>query len=176
MSLIVMLASPHSGLKENEMDARFTGPCARARPFARLLAPLRQSLAPHCLLHSRAPLHLLAASLTHWRAYGKDINVYQLNASISFSFNPLCIVRVRVSPAKLGRNSPNPKIPAPKADSRRESRKNWRRSRKLGRRRRTEKTTRARPTTSRRCNWARRPVYRRRVLYGSNKSNAEVGL
>ena len=36
-----------------------------ARPFARLLAPLTCSLAPPCLLCSRAPLHSLVRSLAH---------------------------------------------------------------------------------------------------------------
>ena len=48
---------------------------------AALLASLKYSAALICSL---------ARSLTHSRAHGKEIYVKKLNASISFSFNPLC--------------------------------------------------------------------------------------
>ena len=47
-----------------------------ARPFSSLLAPLTHSLARSMLAHSRA--------------YTNEIFIYRLNASISYSFNPLC--------------------------------------------------------------------------------------
>ena len=52
---------------------------------ARSLAPLPHSLAPHCLIHSRARL------LTDFGAHGKEVyKLNKMNMSISFSFNPLC--------------------------------------------------------------------------------------
>ena len=58
------------------------------------LAPLTHSLAPHCSLRSRAPLRSfvrsLARSLTHSGAHGKETYVFELNALISYCFNPLC--------------------------------------------------------------------------------------
>ena len=66
-----------------------TGPFAP--PFARSPTPLTRSLAPHCSLRLRAPLRSLARSLIHFGAHGKDVFVYELNASISYSFSPLCI-------------------------------------------------------------------------------------
>ena len=78
---------------------------AIALPFACLLALLTHLLAPHCLLRSRAPLcsfvRLLARSLTHSRAHGKEVFVCGMNALISYSFNPLCSVRVLFYPLRL---------------------------------------------------------------------------
>ena len=73
-----------------------TGPFAR--PLARSLAPLTHLLAPHCSLCSRAPLRSFARSLTYSlahllarsRAHGKVVYIFELNASFSFSFGPLC--------------------------------------------------------------------------------------
>ena len=50
--------------------------------------------APHCSLHSRAVLRSFAHSLAHSssRAHGKEAFVYQSNASISYNFNPQCLV------------------------------------------------------------------------------------
>ena len=49
---------------------RSTGPIASL--FARSLAPLTHSLAPHCSLRSRAPrAHSFTRSVTHSRFYGK---------------------------------------------------------------------------------------------------------
>ena len=57
----------------------------------RLLAPLTHS-PPHCLLCFRALLCSftlsLPGSLTYYQACGKESFVYEMNASISFSFNP----------------------------------------------------------------------------------------
>ena len=39
--------------------------------------------------HSFAPLRSFARSLTRSRAHGKEVFVYEVNASISYSFNPL---------------------------------------------------------------------------------------
>ena len=41
--------------------------------------------------HSAALIRLLARLLTHTGAHGKEVFVYETNASISYSFNPLCI-------------------------------------------------------------------------------------
>merc|ERR1712198_723910 len=68
-----------------------TGPIAR--PLASSLAPLTHSLVPHCSLRSRAPLRSFArttCSLTRSRAHGKQVFVYKTNASISYTFGPLC--------------------------------------------------------------------------------------
>ena len=48
-----------------------TGPLAR--PFARSLAPLTRLLALHYLLCSRAPLHSLARSLTHFAQFAYSL-------------------------------------------------------------------------------------------------------
>ena len=55
------------------------------------LAPLTHSLAPHCSLRSRAPL---IRSLTRSRAQGKEVHVFEMNASISHHFNALWTVPV----------------------------------------------------------------------------------
>ena len=73
-----------------------TGPFAR--PLARSLAPFTHLLAPHCSLGLRASLrsfarslaHSLALSLTRSRAHGKEVYDYEMNASISYCFNPTC--------------------------------------------------------------------------------------
>ena len=63
-------------------------------PFAPPLAPLTHSL--HSLIHflrtarfARA-LRSLVRSLAHSGARGKVIFVYELNASVSYNFSPLC--------------------------------------------------------------------------------------
>ena len=61
-----------------------TGPLAR--PFARSLAPLTCSLAPHYSLCSRAPLRSLVRTLAHFahsRARG-TVNDYMANYSVFF--------------------------------------------------------------------------------------------
>ena len=78
-------------MKLHEIDATSTGPfTCTAHSFtctthsfacAALLASLTRSAALICSL---------ARSLTHSLAHGKEIYVKKLNASISFSFNPLC--------------------------------------------------------------------------------------
>ena len=65
------------------------------RLVSRLLAPLTHSLAPHCTLCLRAPLRSFFRSLTHSGAHGIEISVYELNTSISYSSNPLCIRHLR---------------------------------------------------------------------------------
>ena len=52
-----------------------------------LLALLVHSI----VLHST---HSSARLLTHSRAHGKEVSIYETYASISYSFNPLCIVGV----------------------------------------------------------------------------------
>ena len=59
-----------------------------------LRAPLRSffcSLALHCSLCSRAQLRSFVCLLAHSRAHGKEVYIYELNASISCSFNPLWV-------------------------------------------------------------------------------------
>ena len=79
------------GQNDHEIDAQSPGPFAP--PFPRSLPPLTHSLAPHCPHCSRASLRSFACSLTrslaHSVAYGKEVFVYELNVSISCSFNPL---------------------------------------------------------------------------------------
>ena len=60
----------------------------------RLLIPLTHLLSPFCSLHSRALLRsfvrLLARPLTRSRSHGKEVFFYEMNASISYSFNSQC--------------------------------------------------------------------------------------
>ena len=70
--------TPKFGWKCHETDAWSTGQFPH--PFARSLAPLT---------HSLALIHLLARSLTCFGAHGKEVFVYEKNASISYSFNSL---------------------------------------------------------------------------------------
>ena len=78
-----------------EIDAWSTGLFARplalslVRSLIRSFARIAHLLALHCSLRSRDPLR----SLTRSRAYGKDIFVYELNASISYNFNSQCVVK-----------------------------------------------------------------------------------
>ena len=60
--------------------------------WLRSLAPLTHSLAPQCSLRSRsaALIPSFARSLTHSGAHGKGVFAFELNASISKGFNPLC--------------------------------------------------------------------------------------
>ena len=44
----------------------------------------------HCSLHSHVPLRSFVHSLTHSRAHGKVIYVYEMTPSISYHLNPLC--------------------------------------------------------------------------------------
>ena len=83
----------HYGKNDYEINALSTGPFAVS--FARLLAPLTHLLALHCSLHSRTPLRLFVCLLAHWlipKPMGKQwIDVYELNASIPYNFNPKCV-------------------------------------------------------------------------------------
>ena len=54
----------HCGHGTNKNRDVGTGPLAH--PFARPLAPLTRSLAPHCSLRSRPPLRSLVRSLAHF--------------------------------------------------------------------------------------------------------------
>ena len=67
---------------DERMAQLSTGPFAR--PLARSLAPLTHSLAPHCLLRSRAPLRSIARSITRSRAHGKEVRVYGMNVSFMY--------------------------------------------------------------------------------------------
>ena len=58
------------------------------RPFVCFLTLLSHLL--HCLHCSSALLHSLICSLTHSLACGKECFFNIMNASISYSFNPLC--------------------------------------------------------------------------------------
>ena len=64
------------------------------RSLARSLALHTHSPSPHCSLRSLAPLRSfvrsLARSLPHSGVHGKEIYIDELNASISYSFNPPC--------------------------------------------------------------------------------------
>ena len=53
----------HSGAEQPRIERTRTG--LLAHPFARFLTPLAHSLAPPCLLRSRAPLCFFYRSLTH---------------------------------------------------------------------------------------------------------------
>ena len=59
---VVLVSALWSGTNKNRDVS--TGPLAR--PLARSLAPLTHSLAPHCSLHSRAPLRSLVLSLAYF--------------------------------------------------------------------------------------------------------------
>ena len=68
-----------------------TGPLAHL--LAHSLALLTHSLAPHCLLRSRILVRSLICSLAHFahcRARGKEIFYNEMNALITYRFNPLC--------------------------------------------------------------------------------------
>ena len=88
---IVCPMCPQSQWNDYEINAKSTGPFTH--PLARSLTPHTHSLSPHCSLRSRAPLRSFVRSLarpfTRSRAHGKEVFVYELNASISCSFNPL---------------------------------------------------------------------------------------
>ena len=78
---------PESQWNDHEIDAQSAG------PFTRSLALHTRSLSPHCSLCSRASLRSFVRSLarpfTRFRPHGKKVFAYELNASISISFNPL---------------------------------------------------------------------------------------
>ena len=63
-----------------------------ARQFLQLLAPLTHSIAAHCSLRARARSAALICALTyiptHSRLHGKEVLVHDMNALISYSFNP----------------------------------------------------------------------------------------
>ena len=59
-----------------------------AHPLARSLALLTHLLALHASL---ARFAALIRSLTRSGAHGKEIYVHEMNASISYIFNPLCV-------------------------------------------------------------------------------------
>ena len=65
------------------------------RSSIRLFARTAHSFACCALLASLASsaalIRSLARSLAHFKAHGKETFVYKLNASISYSFNPLCV-------------------------------------------------------------------------------------
>ena len=83
--IVANVSHQRSGWNENKIDAQSTRPFAPL--FDRLLAPLTHLLtrALHCA-------HLFARSLTlalaHYVAQGKEVSVYELNAPISYNFNP----------------------------------------------------------------------------------------
>ena len=52
------------------------------------LAHLPRSALLALLAHSAALIRSLACSITRFKARGKEVHVYQLNASISYSFHP----------------------------------------------------------------------------------------
>ena len=83
------MAGMHIGLKDDEIDAQNTKPFAP--PFACSLPPLTHSLAPHCLLCSRArlPSFVCSPPLAYSGAHGKEVFVDEWNALISCSFSPL---------------------------------------------------------------------------------------
>ena len=58
-----------------------------APPFAHSSHQTLRSRAP---LRSVALIRLLAHSLTHTRAHGKEIYVHELNALISYRIKPMC--------------------------------------------------------------------------------------
>ena len=69
------IAWKHNEHNAHEIDAYDTGPFACS--LAHSLTPLTHTHAPHCSLRS------LARSLTRSRAHGKEVYVYEVNASIS---------------------------------------------------------------------------------------------
>ena len=77
-------------LNDCEIDAQSTEPFAR--PHAHPLAPLTH-------LRSAAVIRSLARSVTRARAHGKEVSIFELNASISYHFDPQC-ARVLISVEK----------------------------------------------------------------------------
>ena len=79
----VALELMYGGPNDSGIDSLSTGPLARL--FVR-------SLAPDCSLRLRPPLRSLVRSLAHFAhslARGKEVFCNEMNASITFSFNPL---------------------------------------------------------------------------------------
>ena len=64
-----------------------------ARSFARPAHSFACSALLASLARSAALIRSLALSLTRSRAHGKVVYVFEMNASISYSFNPLCKAR-----------------------------------------------------------------------------------
>ena len=86
---IFFKAPLHIGLNDYKVDAKSTR--LFALPLARLLKLLTHSLSSALLVslaRSTALIRLLARSLNHSGAHGKEIYVYESNASISYSFYP----------------------------------------------------------------------------------------
>ena len=104
----------HNGQRVYKIDAWST------RPFAHALNRLPALLNAHCLIHSRAPLrsflcllarslaalsHSLAPSLDHELMQKRLMSMkYEMNASISFSFNPLWDVNIGPATCPLTRS------------------------------------------------------------------------
>ena len=85
----------HGELNDKVVDAWSTGPLAR--PFARSLAPLTRSLAPHYLLCLRAPLRSLVRSLAHFtpELVRKVVFDYEMNACQFHAVLTHCAARGR---------------------------------------------------------------------------------
>ena len=54
-----------------------------------LNASLTDSLAPLGPLYLRAPLRSFAHFYFHYRAHGREVSVFEMNASVSYDFYPL---------------------------------------------------------------------------------------
>ena len=82
-------SSAHSESNKYGVDASGTGPLARLRACS--LAPLIHSLAPPCLLRSRAPHSSFICTLAHsFTPELLGMIFLSMNASISYIFHPLC--------------------------------------------------------------------------------------
>ena len=101
-SLVRSLVRSHRSLIRLLRTARFARALRCAHSFARALR------CAHSLARSAALIRSLARSLTHSRAHGKEVFFYGMNASISYTFNPSCVLR-RVE--KVRGESP---LPAPR--------------------------------------------------------------
>ena len=86
----------HGEPNDSGLDAWSTGSLACL--FAHSLTSLTHLLAPHCFFRSHALLHLSVRSLTS-ELVEKRFFFYEMNASISFSFDPLC---ERAKTARVG--------------------------------------------------------------------------
>ena len=77
------------GQKVYEIDASITKPFRlSARSLARAAHTFACSALLASLARSAALIRSLARSLTHSGAHGKEVHVYELNASISCNFGP----------------------------------------------------------------------------------------
>ena len=86
----ILLRPLHGEQNDDKIDAYSTGPFTRT--FTRTAHSFACS-STTCFARALCCADSLARSLTHAEAHGKEVFVYELNASILNNFCPLCIVQ-----------------------------------------------------------------------------------